>query len=74
MTRKDYIKIAAVFRVAAVLKGADPDNVWSGLVEDMVTMLYQDNPRFNRAKFYKACGLGVADWYKERRERGEGDG
>ena len=48
MTKKDYIKIAELFR----------NNT------EIVTMLYalmdifeDDNPRFNRETFLKACGL-----------------
>lgn len=71
MTRKDYVKIAAVlaeskpishksvrpldrneseWRVPAAIQ-------WSDTAGRMADMLSADNPNFDRARFYKACGM-----------------
>lgn len=64
MTRKDYEKIAAIFRV-----NRDKSQPCTGFVrgwncagqalaQDIADMLAADNHRFDRARFLKACGLG----------------
>ncbi len=72
MTKKDYVKIAAVFDNTAVMF---PDSVHQSdavmyeafmagvrdqrrlYVNAMADMLASDNPRFGRERFLKACGL-----------------
>jgi hypothetical protein len=56
MTRKDYEKIARVLR----------DDIPGGetriiACEKFADMLATDNPRFDRNKFYKACGGVVTE-------------
>ena len=53
MTKKDYVKIARVFES---LKHGD-QITWRPLVERMANMLAADNPRFDRERFYAACGM-----------------
>jgi hypothetical protein len=56
MTRKDYQLIANVFNDLAQvieLKGTVAENLIKMLADD----LQADNPRFDRARFIKACGL-----------------
>ncbi len=65
MTKKDYIKLAAV------MADTNPDNhpgtfesahtsaaskkYWSHIVSKLADTLKQDNPAFNREKFIDAC-------------------
>ena len=49
MTRKDYIKIAEVIRGFPKVNGA--------LAIEFSKILAEDNPRFDRERFYIACGL-----------------
>jgi len=48
MTKKDYIKIAWVFREAKTVTDI------SHIVSEFLTMLKIDNPRFNEDEFLKA--------------------
>lgn len=48
MTRKDYIKIAAIIKA----RGADVD-----LANDFADLLEDDNERFDRERFLTACGV-----------------
>ena len=62
MTRRDYIKFADMFL------RAKPDEyyakaamyactiAWSNMVRKTADIFADDNPNFNRAKFYEACG------------------
>lgn len=62
MTKKDYKAIAEVVRV--VLKAnevgyyeSDIPSAIRDLVSQLSTTLKNDNPRFKREVFWKACGL-----------------
>ena len=62
MTKKDYVRIAAVFRVYNTEAACEiPDCVgcltMATLAERLADTLADDNPRFNRARFLKACGV-----------------
>jgi len=59
MTRKDYIKIAAIFNNHAQPREAYPIESarLKELVDNMVDMLAQDNPQFDTARFIKATGF-----------------
>lgn len=72
MTKKDYVKIAAVLNmgcIQGVSFGFDstPEmeraykvgsrEQWLEIVNRISGVLSQDNPRFDRAKFLEACGL-----------------
>jgi hypothetical protein len=59
VTRKDYEAIAAALKLALP---ADNDRrsgvmVWGDCVTRVAQVLEQDNPRFDRARFYKAAGV-----------------
>lgn len=71
MTKKDYEKIAATLKdmrvdfphdglredeYIAYMDGAR--HQFRLICENMTAMLANDNPRFDRARFLKACGLG----------------
>lgn len=62
MTRKDYVLISDV------LKNERPDrdgtrwadgarDEWSTIAMNIARALASDNPRFDRARFLKACGV-----------------
>ena len=65
MTRKDYETIAAAIKAAA--QNIDPDysretvnNMLHGVIMSahaLADALAQENPRFDRARFLKACGV-----------------
>jgi len=56
MTKKDYTKIASV------LVKYQYQTLWSAkqyrrvIIEDFADMLIDDNPHFNRVRFYTICG------------------
>ena len=51
MTRKDYVKIAAIF------KSMHPcDRILDSIIDDFCVMLKEDNSNFNEDKFREACG------------------
>jgi hypothetical protein len=65
MTRRDYVRIAAALRSARPID--EPRNggdlmaigaraAWLTAVEHVALALAQDNPRFDRARFYAAAG------------------
>ena len=58
MTRKDFELIAKVLRAA---RNGDIDRraewVTDAIAEDMADGLATTNPRFNREKFLRACGV-----------------
>lgn len=69
MTKKDYVRIAQVFHVTRCYVDV-PGRVtgkptcqetdaatWEALAYEMADMLATDNPRFDRARFLKACGV-----------------
>jgi len=57
MTRKDYELIAEVFSDHNRRYGRRTAAVADELAEDMADALKEDNPRFDRERFLKACGL-----------------
>lgn len=65
MTRKDYIAIAAAFVAArADITTKEPDtshrDMYDGAslaAEYVADVMARDNPRFDRARFLKACGV-----------------
>ena len=56
MTRKDYELIAKALRCAR-----DNGNNWSTAVMEIADALRGENPRFDKSKFYDACGFGTKD-------------
>ncbi len=63
MTRKDYELIASVFAVNN--PGFNTGDDWitgrveqfQAIINDTANMLANDNPRFDRERFLKACGV-----------------
>lgn len=61
MTRKDYVKIAQVFKSYIEIaqegdRDVDIDTV-QFMASDMAYMLKRDNAAFDRQKFLAACGV-----------------
>lgn len=58
MTRKDYVAIAAGIR-AEVEAGPNKNGstALQRVAERIAEVMAQDNPRFDRARFLKACGV-----------------
>jgi hypothetical protein len=57
MSRKDYAAIAAVFRKHH--EGFPLSAVSSALGRGIADVLEADNSRFDRDKFYQACGFSA---------------
>lgn len=59
MTRKDYELIAAAVRESVTARGAPPDAyvAVAYLAHVLAASLRADNPRFDKARFLKACGV-----------------
>lgn len=55
MTKKHFIEFAKYIKLCGL-----PDNVRREMA-DMVVRV-QDNPKFDRARFYSACGLNL-NWH-----------
>lgn len=59
MTKKDYIKIAHVFRRALYQANNPPElriiSTIESIQSDMCEMFKDDNNSFNMEKFYKEC-------------------
>ena len=67
MTKKDYIKIASIFRVYVTMDGLHGESAKREQIAEVALlksmaisfcrMLKIDNDRFDRARFMVACGL-----------------
>lgn len=60
MTRKDYEKIARVIKARALTHCTHTDQRKGEMLDlalDLAVTFQQDNPRFDRARFLKACGI-----------------
>ena len=56
MTKKDYKKIAEVFRWGHGYSNAEM--LWQYLQSSIAAIMAEDNPKFNREKFNRACEGG----------------
>jgi hypothetical protein len=62
MTRKDYIRFAAMFKVQRAYVGQFKSGdmmrlTIESIANETATIFEQDNARFDRARFLKACGV-----------------
>ena len=59
MTRKDYVAIAGCFKRASDSHQQDKDGLaaLAHVADAIAYQMAQDNPRFDRARFLKACGV-----------------
>jgi hypothetical protein len=53
MTRKHFKKIASIIQKFPYAKGA--------LAKEFGDMCQEENPRFDRETFIKACGIGIVE-------------
>jgi hypothetical protein len=58
MTKKDYIKIAAILKSKRMRRtlSSDERQLLDLLIRDFADMLSEDNPRFDRERFLEAAG------------------
>lgn len=56
MTRKDYVRFAAMLKGARYYAAIDFRTL-ELIVKDTAQVFATDNPRFDRARFLKACGV-----------------
>ena len=61
MTRKDYVAIAKAFDYLRQVAGCGRDAIATQTVTDcavaVANVMAADNPRFDRERFLKACGV-----------------
>ena len=65
MSRKDYVKVAAIIKDSLPVTGArDPQEYRAGvedasksIANDLARLFAQDNPRVDRERFFEACGM-----------------
>ena len=60
MTRKDYVAIAFSINVASRIphyRDQSPGAVTEAIACGIAEYMGKDNPRFDRARFLKACGV-----------------
>lgn len=61
MTKKDYILISGILRFYQIKVTASQDDYAVKTIDDLINDfafdLGKENPRFDRTKFLKACGL-----------------
>lgn len=57
MTKKDYILIARPFKQQIEVLGEDQLSAVINTAHLMAEELKQENPKFNRSLFLRACGL-----------------
>ena len=55
MTRKDYVAIAEA--IAKADRYDDGEMIAADIIERIADCMIRDNPRFDRARFLKACGV-----------------
>lgn len=59
MTKKDYKAFAEVFKIAR-----QRNQSLNAIIAEVASVFYLDNNKFDRTKFYEACGLIVTDEYE----------
>ena len=59
MTRKDYVAIAAVIHgeISCHANNAEVSLCARNIALSLADVMRRDNPRFDRTKFYTACGF-----------------
>jgi hypothetical protein len=61
MTKKHFIAIAALFRDERPNDKRTSELQYDRLLEGIIKIALEDNPRFDRGRFLKACGGFAAD-------------
>ena len=64
MTRKDYEKLARVIREHRQNDDGLASGTIASIADSLACVCEADNPRFNRATFFTACGMDEdgAEW------------
>ena len=58
MSRKDYVLIAASIKEARDDRKCNDDDIWGiDIASTLSRNLGDDNPRFDRLRFLRACGF-----------------
>ncbi len=57
MTRKDYEKIAKIVREHRQNDDGFNSATIGSIADSLACICEEDNPRFNRARFFTACGM-----------------
>lgn len=57
MTRKDYQKFAEMLKKQMEEVPYSHAYIMQGTIKEIADIFQRDNPRFNRQRFYEACGL-----------------
>lgn len=57
MTRKDYEKVAGIIRRHRHEDDGRASGAIASIADDMACMFELENPRFDRARFFTACGM-----------------
>lgn len=57
MTRKDYVAIAAAIHNAPWSDSMTAEATITAIAENIAEVMSRDNPRFDRERFLKACGV-----------------
>lgn len=57
MTRKDYEKLAKVIRWARKEDNGLNSAIIASIADSLACICESDNPRFDRARFFGACGM-----------------
>lgn len=67
MSRKDYEALAAVIagEVACAAGNKDKLRTSSNIARSMADVFHRGNERFDRVRFYKACGLDMTGGFPD---------
>ena len=57
MTKKDYIKIAAIIKRQREPIFSSKEDILDAISFDLAYIFQEDNPRFDEEKFYEAAGV-----------------
>jgi len=61
VTRRDFEQIAQIIKLASDLKFSDSNKAIEAIANQLAAKFKSDNPRFDRERFLRACGLGQAE-------------
>ena len=57
MSRKDYTRLANILREKLISASPETRSALHKVAIDVAIMCTEDNPRFDRARFFTACGF-----------------
>ena len=62
MTRKHYQQIADMIRQTYLLNDGHESATLAHVAEQFAIIAKRDNPRFDSARFFEACGMPDREW------------